>query len=417
MIEAPGQLGRALEGVTVLDLTHMLSGPYATMLMADLGARTIKVEPPGTGEATRELLRQTPKYERDGMGAYFLTLSRNKESVAIDLKAPAGRELFYELVRHADVVVSNFGVGVLERLEIDHARLTAVNPGIITCAISGFGETGPARHRPAFDLVAQGMGGGMSLTGREGDEPTRAGIPIGDLGGGLFGVIGVLSALQARARTGLGQHVDISMLDCQLSMLSYIATMYLMSGELTERVGNGHFVHVPYNTFRTATRHLIIAVLTDTMWRDLVELLDDPALADPMFAHQPGRLAAKAFIEARVQGVLDQQSCEHWLEQLAAKRIPVAPVNDIAYAFEDEQTLARGMRVKVPLAGGGHVEQPGNPVKLSLAAQDVFAPPPWLGQHTEAVLRDLLGLDPGRIDSLTRQGIVQLGPLADAKLT
>jgi crotonobetainyl-CoA:carnitine CoA-transferase CaiB-like acyl-CoA transferase len=408
MTAMPELPGRALEGVTVLDLTHMLSGPYATMLMADLGARTIKVEPPGTGEATRELLRRTPMYERDGMGAYFLTLCRNKESVAIDLKTAAGRELFYDLVRHADVVVSNFGVGVLERLEIDHDRLAAVNPRIITCAISGFGETGPARYRPAFDLVAQGMGGGMSLTGREGDEPTRAGIPIGDLGGGLFAVIGVLAALQARARTGVGQHVDISMFDCQLSMLNYIATMYLMSGELTERVGNGHFVHVPYNTFRTRSRHLIIAVLTDGMWRELVELLGDPALAAPTFAHQPGRLAAKAFIEERVQAALEQHSCEHWLEQLAAKRIPAAPVNDIAYAFEDEQTLARNMRVQVPLAGGGHVEQPGNPVKLSVTSQEVFTQPPRLGQHTADVLRDLLGLDAGRIEKLARQGVVEL---------
>jgi crotonobetainyl-CoA:carnitine CoA-transferase CaiB-like acyl-CoA transferase len=206
------------------------------------------------------------------------------------------------------------------------------------------------------------------------------------------------------------------MFDCQLSMLNYIATMYLMSGELTERVGNGHFVHVPYNTFRTRTRHLIIAVLTDSMWRELVDLLGDPALEAPSFAHQPGRLAAKAFIEERVQKALEQHSCEHWLEQLAAKRIPAAPVNDIAYAFEDEQTLARNMRVKVPLAGGGHVEQPGNPVKLSLNAEDVFAPPPRLGQHTADVLRDLLGLDARRIDSLASQGVVELAQRAPVEI-
>ena len=195
-------MSRALEGITILDLTHMLSGPYGTMLLADMGARTIKIEPPERGEGTRRLLEGSQLYSKSGMGAYFLTLCRNKESVAIDLKSDEGREIFLGLVRHADIVVSNFGAGVLERLRIDYAHLSKVNPRIITCAISGFGETGPMPHRPAFDLVAQGMGGGMALTGYADGEPLRAGIPIGDLAGGMFGAIGVLSALQARARTG-----------------------------------------------------------------------------------------------------------------------------------------------------------------------------------------------------------------------
>jgi crotonobetainyl-CoA:carnitine CoA-transferase CaiB-like acyl-CoA transferase len=400
-------IGRPLEGITVIDLTHMLSGPYATMLMADLGARTIKIEPPGAGEATRKLLQDTPEYARDGMGAYFLTLCRNKQSVALDLKAPAGREVFYELVQHADVVVSNFGVGVLERLEIDHVRLAARNPQIITCAISGFGETGPARDRPAFDLVAQGMGGGMSLTGLEGGEPLRAGIPIGDLGGGVFAVVGVLSALQARRTTGQGQHVDISMFDCQLSLLNYIATMHLMSGLLTERAGNGHFVHVPYNTFRTRTRPLIVAVITDAFWAELVNLLGDDGLRPEEFAKQPGRLAAKEFIESRVQAAFEQDTCEQWLEALALRRIPAAPVNDISHAFEDEQALARNMRVSVPLPGGGHVDEPGNPVKLSLTGDEVFSAPPRLGEHTAAVLTSI-GITPARLRELSDGGVIQM---------
>jgi crotonobetainyl-CoA:carnitine CoA-transferase CaiB-like acyl-CoA transferase len=408
MTGQPGQgAGRALEGLTVIDLTHMLAGPYATMLMADLGARTIKVEPPGAGEGTRKLLQDTPEYARAGMGAYFLTLCRNKESVALDLKSKEGRELFYELVKHADVVVSNFGVGVLERLEIDHARLAEHNPRIITCAISGFGETGPARNRPAFDLVAQGMGGGMSLTGHPEDEPLRAGIPIGDLGGGVFGVIGILSALQARERTGLGQHVDISMFDCQLSLLNYMATMSLMSGKATERAGNGHFVHVPYNTFRTKTLHLIIAVITDGFWRDLVELLGDDELRKPAFDHQPGRLAAKAFIEARVQAAFEQQPCEFWLARLAERRIPAAPVNDIMHAFDDEQAVARNMRVSVPLPDGGTVEEPGNPVKLSATNAEVFTAPPRLGEHTAAILSGL-GVEADRLKRLAEAGVIQL---------
>ena len=205
----------------------------------------------------RGAFEESEEYSRNGMGAYFLRSCRNKESVAIDLKQPAGLEFFYQLVRKADVVVSNFGAGVTERIKIDYPHLSAINPRIVTCTISGFGETGPFCDRPAFDLVAQGMGGGMSLTGHADGEPLRAGIPIGDLSGGLFGALGVLAALQARQTTGRGQNVDISMFDCQLSLLNYMATMFLMSGKEPGRNGNGHFVHVPYNTFRTKTRHMI----------------------------------------------------------------------------------------------------------------------------------------------------------------
>ena len=397
---------RALEGITILDLTHMLSGPYGTMLLADMGARTIKIEPPGRGEGTRRLLEGSDLFSRSGMGAYFLTLCRNKESVAIDLKSEQGRELFLGLAQKADIVVSNFGAGVLERLGIDYANLSKVNPRIITCAISGFGETGPMPHRPAFDLVAQGMGGGMSLTGHADSEPLRAGIPIGDLAGGMFGAIGILSALQARSRTGLGQHIDISMFDCQLSLLNYMGTMFLMSGVPPERSGNGHFVHVPYNTFRTRTRHLIIAVITDNFWTNLVDLLGDEALRRPEFATQPGRLAQKAFIEERVQAVFETQSCEHWLEALAKYRIPAAPVNDLEHAFADPQAVARNMTVTVPLPGGKSVREPGNPVKLSGTYEDVYTMPPELGQHTQSVLAEFLGLGKAEVEGLAARGTV-----------
>ena len=400
---------RALEGITVLDLTHMLSGPYGTMLMADLGARTIKVEPPGKGEGTRRLLETSPDYARDGMGAYFLTLCRNKESVALDLKSEEGRAIFYELVGHADVVVSNFGVGVTERLKIDFATLSQHNPRIITCAISGFGETGPIRDWPSFDLVAQGMGGGMSLTGIDGHEFLRSGIPIGDLGGGMFGVIGILSALRARDVTGKGQHVDISMFDCQLSMLNYIGTMQLMSGKLTERVGNGHFVHVPYNTFNTQTRPLIIAVITDNFWATLVDIVGADDLRAPEFAHQPGRYAAKNFIERRLNEAFATKSCEEWLELLEKGRIPAAPVNDVQQALAEPQTLARNMRVSVTTPSGEVIEQPGNPVKLSAAGDEIYSTPPRVGQHTGAVLAELLGYDDKKLNALARNGIVGLG--------
>jgi crotonobetainyl-CoA:carnitine CoA-transferase CaiB-like acyl-CoA transferase len=400
---------RALENLVILDLTHMLAGPYGTMLLADMGARTIKIEPPGKGEGTRRLLEHSHNFAREGMGAYFLTLCRNKESVALDLKSAEGLELFYGLAKHADIVMSNFGAGVTQRLKIDFEHLSRINPRIITCAISGFGETGPDPNRPAFDLVAQGMGGGMSLTGYADGEPLRAGIPIGDLAGGLFGALGVLSAVEARHRTGRGQHVDISMFDCQLSLLNYMATMYLMSGVSPGRSGNGHFVHVPYNTFRTKTRYLIIAVITDNFWVNLVELLNDDALRREEFKTQPGRLANKAFIEERVQAAFEKEPCEYWLEALAKYRIPAAPVNELEHAFCDPQALARHMKVEVPLMGGGSVWEPGNPVKLSQTYEDKYTAPPAVGRDTGAVLREFLNLDDRAIDDLSNRNIIGAG--------
>ena len=401
---------RALQDITILDLTHMLSGPYGTMLLADMGARTIKIEPPQTGEGTRRLLEHSEHYSRNGMGAYFLTLSRNKESVALDLKSAKGLEIFYGMAKHADIVVSNFGAGVTSRLKIDYAHLSAVNPRIITCSVSGFGESGPFPARPAFDLVAQGMGGGMSLTGYDNGEPLRAGIPIGDLAGGLFGVIGILSALQARHLTGRGQHIDISMFDCQLSLLNYMATMYLMSGVPPGRSGNGHFVHVPYNTFRTKTRYLIVAVITDNFWTNLVELLQDPELQRPEFRTQPGRLANKAYIEERVQKAFERETCEYWLDALAKRRIPAAPVNDLGHAFSDPQAIARNMKVQVPLGDGSFVDEPGNPVKLSETYEDVYTPPPEVGQHTAKILNEMLGLDDHTLAALAAEGTIGLSP-------
>ena len=394
---------KALSDIVVLDLTHMLAGPYGTMLLADLGARTIKIEPPRTGEGTRRLLEHDPENSLHGMGAYFLTLNRNKSSVAIDLKSAAGREIMHGLVRKADVVFDNFSRGVTKRLSLDHETLSAINPRIITCSVTGFGETGPFPDRPAFDMVAQGMGGGMSITGTEGGSPLRAGIPIGDLGGGVFSALGVLAALHARTITGRGQHVDVSMLDVQISMLNYMATMYFLSGKNPEPLGNSHFVHVPYDTFRTKTRFLIIAIITDNFWQALVELLDVPELYREDFRHQPGRLAHKALINASVQAKLETNTCEYWLERLRERRIPCAPVNDFAHALSDPQVVARNMVVSVDHPKGGSVRMPGNPIKLSETGEEAFSPPPLIGEDTDRILTEFLGLDKAEIERLRRE--------------
>ncbi|MAT94676.1 MAG: acyl-CoA transferase [Halioglobus sp.] len=398
-------MARPLDGVRILDLTHMLSGPYAGMILADLGADSIKVEPPG-GEGTRRLLADDPAHSLDGMGAYFLTLNRNKKSVCIDLKHEQGRALFLQLVAHADIVLSNFAAGVPRRLGIDYDSLSRVNPRIITCTVTGFGEDGPGAHRPAFDQVAQAAGGGMSITGQDAAHPVRAGIPIGDLGGGMFGVMGVLAALYERERSGRGQHVDISMLDCQVSMLNYMATMHFLSGEDPYPIGNRHFVHVPYDTFQCADGFIVIAVITDNFWHNLKRVVKLPELDDPALDTQPGRLRERERITAALNAALAQDSCANWLHKLERERIPCAPVNRFSQALSDPQVLHREMVVELAHPAGGSTRGPGNPVKLSRSAEQRYTPAPLPGQHTDAVLSSLLGMDAAALSALREQGVI-----------
>ena len=397
---------KALQGIRIIDLTHMLAGPYAGMMLADLGCETIKVEPPGVGEGTRKLQANDPQNSIHGMGSYFLTLNRNKQSVTINLKSDEGLKLFYELVKVSDVVLNNFSAGVPEKLKIDYARLSAINPRIITCSISGFGETGPGRDWTAFDMVAQAMGGGMSITGAMNGEPLRAGIPIADLSGGMMGVIGILSALMARERTGRGQHVDISMLDGQISLLNYMATMWFLNGEIPGPIGNTHFVHVPYNTFPTNDGYLIIAVITDEAWRGVMAVMDLPELNTAENVGQPGRWKNRELINRRLADQTRTHSKAHWVEKLRAVRVPCAPVNDFAEALTNVQVLARNMIVETQHPQGDSVKMPGNPIKLSETHEDTFAPPPLLGQHNDEVLGGLLGKTKEEIERLRAGGVI-----------
>lgn len=398
-------MAKPISTVRVLDLTHMLSGPYASMILADLGAQTIKVEPL-QGEGTRGLMAEDPKNSLDGFGAYYITLNRNKESVAIDLKSEAGRGVFYDLVRQADVVVSNFGAGVPERLKIDYATLREINPAIITCTITGFGSDGPKPHRPAFDQVAQATGGGMSITGADAAHPVRSGIPIGDLGAGMFAVMGILTALLERNVSGQGQHVDISMLDCQVSMLNYMATMYFLSGEDPQPVGNAHFLHVPYNTFTTADGFIVIAVITDNFWHNLKQVVNCAEFDDAELDTQPGRFRKRDMINARLNELLSSNTSQHWLRELEEKRIPCAPVNRLSQALSDPQVKHRNMVVELRHPNGKSTRGPGNPIKFSRSSEETFSAAPLLGQHTQQVLSELLGYDTGRIDRLRATGAI-----------
>ncbi len=390
---------KPLQGVRIIDLTHMLSGPYGAMILADLGADVIKVEPPA-GEGPRKLLAKDPKNSIDGMGAYFITLNRNKRSVCIDLKSEEGLALFYDLVKQCDIVINNFGAGVPQRLKIDHAHLSAINPRIITCSVTGFGSNGPNYKRPAFDQVAQAVGGGMSITGTDPENPVRAGIPIGDLGGGAFSVMGILAALYERERSGQGQDVDISMVDCQVSLLNYMATMYFLSGENPHPIGNSHFVHVPYNSYRCSDGFIIIAVITDNFWQNLKQVVNVPEFDDPKYDTQPYRLADKAMIDAKLGEVLATNTQAHWLGLLEEMRIPCAPINTFGQTLSDPQVLHRKMVVDLPHPNGQTTKGPGNPIKLSRTNEESYSPAPLKGQHTSEILGDLLGMSEEQIQAL-----------------
>ena len=385
----------------------MLAGPYAGMVLADLGAEVVKVEPLGSGEMTRGLLKNDPNYSFKNFGAYFLTLNRNKKSVSIDLKNKKGLEVFYDLVRSADVVLNNFSAGVVSKLKIDFENLSSINPKIITCSITGFGETGPHSTRPAYDQIVQAYSGGMSITGKDAKSPTRAGIPIGDLGSGLYSVIGILSALYSREKTQKGQHIDLSLLDVQISLLTYMATMQTLSGIDPEPIGNAHFVHVPYNSFTTSDGFVVIAVITDEFWQSLKSVVNVGSLNDSRFDSSIDRLKNQAFIENELNKVLSTQTSDHWIDKLNKAKVPCAPINKFSDALNDEQVKHRNMIVEVEHPDGGFVKMPGNPVKMSYTNEESYSSPPHLGTNTREILKNWSKYEDDKIESLENEKIIQ----------
>jgi len=368
----------------------MLAGPYTTMILADLGAEVVKIEQPKTGDITRNLLKDDPKYSLDGIGAYHLTLGRNKKSVELDLKSEEGLKLFKELAEVADVVVDNFSQGVTKRLGIDHQSLKAVNPKIITCSISGFGDT--EVNRPAYDNLIQGYAGAMSITGTDKENPVKSGIPIADLGAGLYAVIGILSAIQSREKNDSGEHVDISMLDTQVSLLTYMATMHFLSGENPEPIGNQHMNHVPFNSYRTSDGFIQIGVVAEDFWPSLIEALDLKQLDTEENKVRSGRLKNREHIDQAVQEVFITNTTEHWLKTLQEHRVPCGPINTLSETFQDADLLKRNMIIEVLQDSGASVKMPGNPVKISNHDEE-FRRSPKLGEHTSEIFKDWLDKD------------------------
>jgi crotonobetainyl-CoA:carnitine CoA-transferase CaiB-like acyl-CoA transferase len=392
-----------LQDVRVLELGQIIAGTYGNQVLSDLGAEVIKIEAP-EGDLGR--IPSVAPYK--GVSTLFLTFNRNKKSVVINLKSDAGRALFYELVKVSDVVLDNFRAGVLERLRVDYARLSTINPRIIHCSVTGFGGDGAFKDYPALDLVVQAISGHLSITGEPGRPPARVGIPLGDLSGGIFSCKAILAALYQRERTGRGCRIDTSMFDGMLSLLSYMGTHYLSTGEVPTPQGSAHEFTVPWQAFQAADGYIVIATRQENFWRKLCTVLDAPGLAeDPRFATNPRRLEHRSELIPIIENIVRTRTVADWLERLRAAEVPAAPVNDLAGAFAEPPVAERGMIVEYDHPDVGKVRLPGNPIKMSGATGTPSRPAPRLGEHTDAVLIELLKLPPEQIAALRREGAIR----------
>jgi formyl-CoA transferase/CoA:oxalate CoA-transferase len=393
-----------LTGIRIIDLSQMLAGPSGSMLMGDLGAEIIKVEPPGGDET-----RTTPPYSYGADSAYFWSINRNKKSVVIDLKTPEGRAILYELVAHADVVYDNYRPGVLERLKIDYENLKFHNPGIICCSISTFGYTGPYRDRPGYDLVVQAMSGGMSITGEPGRPPVRAGIPLGDLVGGLLAVHGILAAYIARQKTGQGQRLEVSLLDGQVYLLTYVAQYFFHSGKIPGPIGSSHQSLVPYQAFQTKDIQIVVVAHVDHHFQRFCEAIGKPEWAkDPRFATRPARLENKSVLIPMIERHLQTANGDEWLEKIQKAGVPAGPINTLDRVLSDPQVLAREMVVEIEGPEGKKIKTLGNPLKMEKTPVRAFSRPPRLGEHTREVLSTILHYPPEKIADLSRKGIIKV---------
>jgi CoA:oxalate CoA-transferase len=391
-----------LSGVRVLDMTLIMAGPYCTSILGDMGAEVIKIEKPGIGESSREM----PPYFFEGQSAYFIAMNRNKKSMVLDLKSEEGKHIFYELAKKSDVVIDNFRPGVVKKLGFGFDMLKKINPRIICCSISGYGQTGPFKDRPAFDLVIQARGGIMSYTGEPGQMPVRMGAPMGDLSGGLFATQGILTALYQREKTGRGQQIDISLMDCQTSLLTYRAQYYFVGNEIARPVGSGHVSSHPIRAFQTKTFAIVIDANMDNLFIDLCDGMGIPELSrDEKFNSRKNRHENKEELYSLLEKAFLEKTGEEWLEILE-RRIPIGPINTIDKALADPQTLSRNMVVEVEYENNKKLKILGNPIKMSEIGQESFKRPPYLGEHTEEILKEHLNYSPKQIEELKSRKVV-----------
>jgi crotonobetainyl-CoA:carnitine CoA-transferase CaiB-like acyl-CoA transferase len=392
---------RPLDDLLVVDLTRALAGPYCTMMLADLGARVVKVETPDGGDDTRGW--GPPFY--NGESAYFLSINRNKQSVTLNLKDPRGRDLLLRLVRRADVLVENFRPGAMDRLGLGYASVHEIAPRVVYCSISGFGQTGAYRERAAYDLIVQGMGGIMAITGEPDGAPMRVGVAIADICAGMFAAYGILAALRVRERTGAGQWVDAAMLDGQVAWMTYMAANYFATGENPPRVGSAHLNLVPYQPFPTRDGFINVAVGSEGLWHKFCEALAIPIAGDPRFATNADRVANRAVLLDLLFPVFARRTTTDWVERLLRAGVPAGPIYRMSEVMEDPQVRDRAMVVEVEHPKTGRIRVNGVPLKFSETPGGVVSPPPMLGEHSEVVLREL-GCEAAEIAGLRRDGVV-----------
>jgi formyl-CoA transferase len=392
---------RALEGLRVLDQTQVMAGPFCAMLLADMGADVIKIEPPG-GETTRAMdLEAAP-----GVSAPFLAVNRNKRSLVLDLKRAEGVAILKKLVMTADVLVENYRPGVAARLGVDYETLAAINPRLIYCSISGYGQTGPYAARGGYDLIAQGMSGIMSATGSDGGAPVKVGVPITDLGAGLFALVGILCAVRARRVTGRGQRVDTSLFEAGLALSAWEATEYWFTGQVPRGLGTAHRLNAPYQAFRALDGYFTVGAANDNLFPRFCMLLGlDSHVGDARFANVGLRLKHRVELERLIEAVTAREPRAHWLARCEEAGVPAGPINSVPEALADPHVRARGMVQELSHPQAGRVNTLGNPVKMSLTPPALAAAAPVLGQHTDAVLREL-GYADREIASLRAEQVV-----------
>jgi crotonobetainyl-CoA:carnitine CoA-transferase CaiB-like acyl-CoA transferase len=408
-------MNTALGHLRVLDMSRILAGPWASQILADMGAEVIKIERPGQGDDTRSW---GPPYAKDQQGqdtsesAYYLSTNRGKKSVTVDITQEAGQKIIQQLVQESDVVLENFKVGGLKKYGLDYESLKKINPQLIYCSITGFGQTGPYANRPGYDFVIQGMGGLMSITGQSDDipggGPQKVGVALADITSGLYATIAILGALTNRYETGEGQYIDLALLDVQTAVLANQAMNYLTTGQAPGRLGNEHPNIVPYQSFATANGYIILAVGNDTQFKRFCELANQTELADDLrFSTNRERVRNRSILIPIIESVMKQRNSEEWLQKLDENNIPCGPINTIDKVFANEQIQHRGMQLKMKHSAAEEISMVANPIQFSKTPIRYDRPPPLLGEHTDEILTELLEMNEAEVETLKNTGVIQ----------
>jgi crotonobetainyl-CoA:carnitine CoA-transferase CaiB-like acyl-CoA transferase len=398
----------ALAGVRVLDLSRVLAGPWATQILGDLGADVIKIEKPGAGDDTRAW---GPPFlaganGEHGDAAYYLCANRNKRSVTIDFAKPQGAELVRRLAPHCQILVENFKTGGLKKYGLDYASIAALNPAVVYCSITGFGQSGPYAKRPGYDYIVQGMGGLMSLTGEPAGEPMKSAVAVADLFTGMYAITAILAALRHAERTGEGQHIDAALLDCQVAMLANLGASYLVSGAQPQRLGNHHASIAPYEVLATSDGHIILAIGNDQQFRAFCRAAGAALADDPRFANNDDRVVNRIELTAALSQIMRQRSTDAWVSTLEAANVPCGPINTLDRVFADPHVRARAVTETVKRTDGAEVRLAANPLRMSATPPVTRAAPPLLGEHTEQVLTELLGATARDLETWRENGVI-----------